>query len=759
VSRFVRNIDFSSLGVRDLLEARELYHVHLANLENVVGTAIGRYRIRYTDLDYQRPEAGVQAQDNEPRSLDNSGVRPWSWPCVIVFVREWATREELGRKPAQFVPPRLYLPDGRVVPTCVVLARPQPLAPPLLQDLNFPSDLVGGGYPILTEDQGQQRVGSIGCLVTDGAYAYALTSEHVVGDEGTPAYVLERGERKIVAYSHARAAARIAWEDAYPGLPGLRTLVNVDAGLFKVTELGDWTAQIYGVGRMGELIDLNVDTLTLDLIECPVAAFGGASGQLRGKVDALFYRYRTVGGFDYIAELLIGPRRGDRSVTTRPGDSGTVWFWDARADQVVPFEAAPAALPAEQTATAPHEPEPILTVPEPTPGERVPELRPLALQWGGHSFLEPGGQGVVQFALASSLATVCRALDVELIRDWEIGHSQYWGKVGHYKIALTACLLAFENANVAQLMQANATRVSVDDTALKMGQLPMMGSDSFIALADVADLVWRTTRKRDAANHFADMDEPGGANVGGKTLLELWRTPANRTPAKWTAFYDSLPGTPRPNRHRGALPFRVRELYEAMVEFVRKGQVPEFICAAGVLAHYVGDACQPLHVSHLHHGEPGHPEQEKVHSVYETKMLDRFAPEVVERINAATEDLQVTNIVTGGAAAANRVVQLMKKTIETLSPQTVVETFVEVAGRNQTKKMWEALGGRTITCMAGGALCLAELWQSAWIEGDGDNTVDSTVLGDAVSRQTLRSLYNDPTFVESRWLRDMSFDS
>ena len=37
-------------------------------------------------------------------------------------------------------------------------------------------------------------------------------------------------------------------------------------------------AQVFGVGRVGELIDLNVDTLNLDLIGLPVVAQGGSFG-------------------------------------------------------------------------------------------------------------------------------------------------------------------------------------------------------------------------------------------------------------------------------------------------------------------------------------------------------------------------------------------------------------------------------------------------------------------------------------------------
>ena len=170
MSRFVRNIDFSSLGLKDLLEARDHYHVHLANLEHVVGTAIGRYRIRRGDPNFNDPESHEDPGDLGPRTLSNSGVKPWSWPCVLVLVDQWQTREFILQNAANLVPPRLYLPDGRVVPTCVIHALRKPEPPPPLTATRFPSGLIGGGYPLLTEAQGMQRIGSIGCLVTDGYY-------------------------------------------------------------------------------------------------------------------------------------------------------------------------------------------------------------------------------------------------------------------------------------------------------------------------------------------------------------------------------------------------------------------------------------------------------------------------------------------------------------------------------------------------------------------------------------------------------------
>jgi hypothetical protein len=47
--------DYSSLSVRDLLEARDAYHVHLSTLENVVATAIGRYLIHEDDWYAKHP--------------------------------------------------------------------------------------------------------------------------------------------------------------------------------------------------------------------------------------------------------------------------------------------------------------------------------------------------------------------------------------------------------------------------------------------------------------------------------------------------------------------------------------------------------------------------------------------------------------------------------------------------------------------------------------------------------------------------------
>src|SRR4029450_2998154 len=103
-------------------------------------------------------------------------------------------------------------------------------------------------------------------------------------------------------------------------------------------------------------------------------------------------------------------------------------------------------------------------------------------------FLNPGSPGNVRFALASCLSTVCREVDVELVRDWELGHSLYWGKVGHYKVAATACRLS-SNTNLDTLLNANLETIAVSDQSISSGNLsaerPASWCVSFPREADV----------------------------------------------------------------------------------------------------------------------------------------------------------------------------------------------------------------------------------------------------------------------------------
>lgn len=715
--------DFSSLSIKDLLDARDTYHIHLAQRENVIATAIGRFYIRRQDKDSESPGQTRKRDRSPARTLDNSVIKSWSWPCVLVFVSKWLTRTEMRTQPEQVIPSFLYLADGRVIPTCVILAQ-RLSASRTLDRLTFPSGLIGGGYPVLTDVQGQLHVGSLGCLVTDGDSTFALTNAHVTGEAGREVFTLVRGERRRVGAAHAQQVGRVPFDTAYPGWSSTRSQLNVDAGLVRVDELSTCTAQVFGIGELGPLIDLNVNTMSLDFIGCPVRAFGGASGELRGRVQALFYRYRSVGGVDYVADMLIGSRTVGRPLVTRPGDSGTLWFFDSEDHKKT----------------------------DPTSG--VEKLRPLALQWGGDVLGINGSES--RFALATCLSTVCRILDVEVVTDFNTGQPEYWGRVGHYKIAGTACRLV-ASSKLRTLMRKNLDRIAFSDADIGNGEVQQRFELSeFAPLADVPDLKWKRrgaafARPKDGPTHFADMDQEGFGPFAGKNLLEVSKSVKNINPKTWDEFYSELQQNSDGRVQRGSLPFRIAQFYNEMVEFVSQGKVVDFVCAAGLMAHYVGDACQPLHASHLHNGPDG---DSGVHSAFETTMLDKFAIQIIEGVNQRVGSAKIKGTIGDGHGAAVSTVRLIRKVRQILSPETINDVFDDVGGRERVNHLFAELGERTMDCMAEGAKELARLWDSAWREGGGDS-IGATKLV-AVSKAQLRQRYERKTFCESLTLREMA---
>jgi hypothetical protein len=740
---FVPALNFHALNLQDLLEAREAYHVHLSHLDNVIATAVGRYRIRMSEIEASGEKDAARLKPTHakaaPRTLANSKVLPESWPCVMVFVRAWQHLDDFRTAPDQVIPRRLYMPDGRMIPVCVIVAnevddvlKPTPVR-------MFPASFAGGGFPALSTVQGRNRLGSIGCLVSDGRETFALTNRHVAGNPGDTADTVVRGLRIPIGTSVTTRVGKIPFTEAFPGWPGARSFSNLDAGLIRLDELANWTAQVYGVGEIGEPIDLNTETLSLALIGTPVKAFGAASGEMKGEIQALFYRYKAIGGFDYITDLLIGPRADGEASPTRHGDSGTLWVYDPPPEQD--------ALESDRH--------------EPRVGLAAKRFRPLALQWGGHTLLGQEGEVAIRYVLASCVSTVCRVLDVELIRDLNLGLPETWGESGHFEIAAKALELP-ENERLRDLLMLNRDNIARSDAAIGAGHLGA-GRDEFVPLADVADLVWRNTRKADENNHFADMDRVATAGpFAGESLLTLFkRDPKTVNPKVWLDFYADLPEispeTGKPE-NPGALPFRVWQMYDIMVQSLKDGDVARFVAAGGLMSHYVGDACQPLHVSRLHHGH--HPNQKNVHADYETRMVDD--PDVQDDLFTSIDKTLASKLgkvkgdVTGGREAAVSVARLMAETIAKLPPEDVIKSWDEHRGRGRFQAMWKDLGTRTVARMAAGSVRMAALWQSAWDEGGGAKIKAAQIQ--VIPQDELMDLYNDPSFVPSMSLKKM-FDA
>ncbi len=713
--------DFGSLSIRDLLDAREAYHIHLSNLAHVVGTAIGRYRIRKDDWYATHPPGTEPPKEKEkpeyPRDLFNSVVTPWSWPCVLVFVGEWIDRKKWksaadadGIEPDQFVPRNLYLADGRVVPTCVVRLKKLDLRPPPRLPVRFPKELVGGGYPVLTRVQGSLRTGSVGCLVTDGHNTYALTNRHVTGEDGETVTTVLNGQEISVGVASKKLLGKRAFDQVYDPWPGRRVFVNMDVGLVKVNDLAQWTTQVLGLGGLSAPIDLHPHTISLDLIDKPVRAFGAVSGPLSGKIAALFYRYQEIGGFEYVSDLLVAPDEGSE---THPGDSGTLWCLA-------------------------------------TEGEKA-ENHPIALEWGGEVIEEyPTGKPRA-YTLATFVSTILRELELDLLRDWNAGLPYYWGAMGHYTIAARACSTV--TGALKTLMTANLPRISYTDDRLKSATFKGLSGQAFVPMADVPDYVWKTVggkyqRKTENHSHFADMDKPLPDQPNqGKTLLDLCAAdPKNIAPAVWMDYYTRVHDSAR-----GTLPFRVKQIYGEMVDAVTKRDLPRFVAAAGVVAHYVGDACQPLHISYMFNGDPDRMQNgtafgKGVHEAYESSMLNAHAAEILAGVSAGLQGAAVAPLITGGQAAAQATVDLMGKTFQNLQPVEIVNAFA--AG----KDLWQLFGPATLETLVAGTVALARIWESAWKEGGGDAIPAANLV--AIDEAALVTIYGNPDFIPSYQLAD-----
>jgi hypothetical protein len=373
-----------------------------------------------------------------------------------------------------------------------------------------------------------------------------------------------------------------------------------------------------------------------------VRGTGAASGEMRGEIGALFYRYKTNAGFEYVADVMIGPRSAPASsrrsapptFSTLPGDSGTLWLLDSKRDDAG---------------------KPSATDPEP------PDYVPFAMQWGRNMLYSAGEARPQSYVLATFLSRVCAELGVDPVRNWNLDQLDTWGALGHFSIAARAQnALSNRFPKLVKLMGNNALIIGHDDDTLAEGKFTGLGTAAFVPLADVPDFYWKpriakqgAARSFEGPNHFADMDQPG---PDGKTLLDLCKKPDFIDPGKWDAFYDSIrdlmTDKPIQAKHRGLLPFRVWQLFDAMVEFVSRGDMARFVCAAGVLAHYIGDACQPLHISYLHDGDPlqkvtytfkkgkREGEQEErpfgqgVHSAYEDAMISAFRKNILNGLKS-----------------------------------------------------------------------------------------------------------------------------
>jgi hypothetical protein len=791
---FKNSSRFSSLSLKDLLEARDTFHYHLMNKKNVVATAVGLYRMRKKDPVDDVPKPTPSAPR---RTLFNSEIRPNSWPCVYVFVTEWAEEVNLAKTdPSDVVPRTLYLSDGRTVPVCVIEARKQDFATDLRVEPKqlIPRNLLGPGTPILNEDsQGMTRIATAGCVVRDAERYYLLTNRHALGTAGTEIKAIQGSHVLRVGVNTSKGITREPFGEIYPAFSSHRQHLLMDVGLVDIDDITRWKTQFVGIPDPCPVLDLYDNSFDLKLIGMKVVGDSAVSGKIRGEIHGLFHRFKAMGGSEYIADFLIGPetrtpveerKEGDGenvAFAVHHGDSGTVLFIEHEERDEHGREYNPPKL----------------------------SYYPFSLLWGRNEFIEEGKRLARPFALATSLSTSLDRLNLDLVRDLNADLEYIWGWVGHYVIGgtLPGALGLLNSTNLKKFAEKNLELLSImpndvlgnDPKVLEKGATSA-AHPQFVPLADVPDNVWKsnvnffTTEdatgkhrhagpgnrgQTDNPNHFADIDLP---YKGAATFLDfvLADPGKNLKPAVWLDYYATNkpkydawatalgePIAPK-QKHWGALPFRVWQLFNSMIAAANAGQEPEFLVAGGVLIHYIGDACQPLHTSYLSQGDPAHivhrpeatekmmMEADGVHSGYEDEMINYgfqtkdlnslIVAEIKRQETVAAEKIAVMK---NGLDAAKGVMALIAATRKTLLPGDIVKKWVEfhhLKKEVREESMWDEFGTKTVECMARGSRYLAKFWHDAWVQGKGDTKIGQ---GSKRTKTQIKTLYDDKTFVPS----------
>ena len=651
-----------SLTVRDLLQAREDHHNALSMMPNVIATAIGRYRFHADD----KPEI-TPRKTSTPRTLLNSRVGPKSWPAVLVFVRKWDRFDEVCHDPLRLVPQFLYLNDGRAVATCVIaLELDQDVCRWIsaANQVKFPENRIGGGCGVYTHVQGQEHVGTLACLTTDGERTYGLTAQHVAGPPGERIFTRLYDKEQEVGKSHDLQIRKVPFRSIYPEYPGTNQFLNLDAGFIRLDEADIWTSQVLGIGELDDLIDLNTSNITLGMIGAPVRAFGAISkDRMRGEICALFPRFRSMGGDEYLADVLVSARDNDTSnFKIAGGDSGALWVLD----------------------------DPIIS------GYHM-HAKPLAATWGAVDFI--GGGRSCQLVLATFLSNVCKATDMELVTHQNIGYRPIWSGKKHVKLSeFAANMLIGSGGN----LEAFLTGGSVDSNRYEL----------LTSLAKLPD-EWKghKGRKDENPNHYANIN----LACGGRKLKDI---PLD--PKQWLEFYKNLQ-TSTGEKNRGALPFRVGDVFTRMQSAVEARRLNEAFAAAGILAHYISDACNPAHVNCWGRGDPawdhgvksrwGGPRAE-FHGVWDD-------PAGIEETNVRSQYAKITNsyrkMYRTGDAAAEAAMELMKKTLDLVDVKQFIKSGDPIGSKQAARDFCKYEGrDRIACCIAHGTALLLALWRSAW---------------------------------------------
>ncbi len=218
-----------------------------------------------------------------------------------------------------------------------------------------------------------------------------------------------------------------------------------------------------------------------------------------------------------------------------------------------------------------------------------------------------------------------------------------------------------------------------------------------------------------------------------------------------------------------------------MVSYLKDEDILRFVAAAGVMAHYVGDASQPLHCSYMHHGKPPmatyqgreYPvprdsqefgdfkktREAQIHSIYEEVMLEVDPATLLVDVDNTLANMDFPNGsgINTGHDAGVAVIQLMQRSQDRLAPTEIIDADdPSKSPRARAEALWKNTKIRKATTesLADSVQVLAGLWAAAWKVGGGKN-IDSDKLVELDQDKLNDLVRKDSKFVPSLSLAQM----
>jgi hypothetical protein len=113
-----------------------------------------------------------------------------------------------------------------------------------------------------------------------------------------------------------------------------------------------------------------------------------------------------------------------------------------------------------------------------------------------------------------------------------------------------------------------------------------------------------------------------------------------------------------------------------------------------------------------------------------------------------TKTVQPKERIKSGFEAALKTIELMRATFERLPPSDIVSAYVafDKPKKELPTYLWRKFGEETISCMQDGTHLLAVLWESAWVEGEGETRVKATA---AISEDEAMEICAPQNFLRS----------